>query len=83
MSVAAPVLLQWAACPMYVSPPRVKMKLAVHWPEPSVSVWMPGWIVAESAGAHADAAAGVSAATPVARPWPGWPGCCFAYELSR
>ena len=66
VSVAAPVLAQCAACPMYVSLPRVKMKLAVHWPEPAVSVWMPGWMVALDAGAHADAAAGASAAAPMA-----------------
>src|SRR5215213_9768737 len=42
------------------------MKSDVHWPEPSVTVWTPGWIDAEPAGAQlgaADAAAGASAAS--------------------
>ncbi len=54
------------------------MKLAVHWPEPSVSVWMPGWMVALAAGAHADAAAGANAAAPMASAVARWPGYCFA-----
>src|SRR4051794_1677188 len=54
VSVLPPVPEQWAACPRYVVEPSLKTKLAVHW-APCVNVWMPGWTVAEAAGAHADA----------------------------
>src|SRR3954469_23220611 len=72
VSVLPPVPEQWAAWPKYVVEPSLKTKLAVHC-APWVNVWMPGWTVADSAGAHGDAvealrasavrAAGVNAAS--------------------
>ena len=41
------------------------MKFEVHCP-PSVSVWTPGWMVALSAGAHAEAVDGTSAMAAIA-----------------
>ena len=51
VSVLPRVPEQWAAWPMYVSVPFVKMKFEVHW-APSVNVCTPGWIVALLAGAQ-------------------------------
>src|SRR4051812_3673633 len=65
VSVEPPVPEQCAACPMSVSVPLVKTKLAVHCP-PSVTVWTPGWIVAVEAGAHADAIDGAMARAAIA-----------------
>src|SRR3954464_13973853 len=70
VSVLPPVPEQWAAWPRYVVPPSLKTKLAVHC-APCVNVWMPGWTVADGAGAHADAvealrASAVRAAAPSA-----------------
>src|SRR3954469_1182276 len=60
VSVLPPVPEQCAAWPMYVLVPSLKMKLAVHC-APSVNVCTPGWTVAPSAGAHADAAGALTA----------------------
>src|SRR3954454_3354618 len=54
VSVLLPVPEQWAAWPVYVFVPSLKMKLAVHW-APPVKVITPGWTAAEEAGAHAEA----------------------------
>ena len=40
--------------------------MAVHWP-PAVYVWTPGWMVADDAGAQADAGAEGMKAAPRAR----------------
>jgi hypothetical protein len=42
------------------------MKFAVHW-APAVSVWTPGWIVADEAGAQALAVVGTAARTATTR----------------
>src|SRR5436190_5596636 len=67
VAVLPPVPEQWAACPMYVLVPSLKMKLDVHW-APLVKVWTPGRTAADDAGAHAEAIAGASstaATTPI------------------
>src|SRR3954454_25280270 len=55
VSVLPPVPEQWAAWPMKVSEPWVKMKWAVHWAA-AVKVCTPGWMGADAAGAPASAA---------------------------
>src|SRR4051794_37486641 len=55
VSVLPPVPEQWAAWPMYVVVPSLRMKFDVHW-APSVNVMTPGWTVALPAGAQAKAA---------------------------
>jgi hypothetical protein len=58
--VAPPVPAQWAAYPRNTSVPRVNTKLAVHW-EPSVTITVPGWMVAVDAAANWGAVAAVGA----------------------
>lgn len=65
VSVLEPVLEQWAACPRYTFDASWKTKFDVHC-APSVNTWTPGWMVAELAGAHADAGDGAMARTEIA-----------------
>ena len=65
MSVLDPVPEQCAAWPRYTFEASWKTKLEVHC-APSVNTWTPGWIVAELAGAHAEAADGAIARTEIA-----------------